>query len=124
MKPKPRIAWTIEQACYEFAINPRTLSGRIRQAGIDPDADGKFTTQQIVRAIYNDLESERIREIRSKADLNEQELQTKSGQLVDKNEIVKAWQGRFVSMVRIIKSSKLTEDEQIQLLSELSEVLK
>lgn len=119
-----RLDWTIERACYEFGINPRTLSGRLKQAGTDPDAAGHFTTKQIVQAIYNDLESERIRETRSKADLNEQEFRKRQGLLVDVDEFSREWEPRFVSMVRIVKSSKLTEDEQNQLLGELSQVTK
>jgi hypothetical protein len=123
-KPLQRIRWTIERAAPEFGLNPRTLSARLKQSNLDPSADGTWTTQQIVRAIYNDLESERIRETRSKADLNEQELRKRNGELVDIEDFCKKFEPIYVNCARIVKSSKLTIEEQDSMLNDLVKIHK
>ncbi len=119
-----RCRWTIERAAVEFGINPRTLVARLKQGGIDPDAEGYWTTMQIVRGIYDDLESERIRLTRAQADGEELRNAKDRGELVPVDEFARRWEPVFIDMVRIIKSSKLTEDEQFQIQSELERVMK
>lgn len=123
-KVKPRIAWTHEQASYEFNIDRKTLSGRLRQAGIDPGADGKFTTVQIVRAIYSDLESERIRKTRAEADQVEMENAEKAGKLIDAEDWSRRWAPMFASITRLIRTSELTDDKKDSVLNELGKILK
>lgn len=55
------IQWTKELAASEFDINPRTLTDRLRQDGINPDENGFFTTKQICAAVYGDIRGELIR---------------------------------------------------------------
>ena len=121
-KPFTRIEWTLERAGSEFNINHRTLANRLRQAGIDPDAGGKWTTLQIVRAIYSDLESERIRKTRAEADQIETQNREAEGRLIDKEEFAKRYDPIFIDCVRIVRSSRLTEVEQDELLGGLAKV--
>ena len=123
-RPFDPIRWTLERASREFGMDKKTLSGRVKRAGILPGPDGNWSTAQIAAAVFGDLESERIRETRSKADLNEQKLATEQNRLVDRDDFARTWQDRFLSMVRIIKSSKLSEDEQHAIQTELAGVLK
>ena len=123
-RPDPRIAWTIAIACKEFGINPKTLSGRLRQAGIDPDKEGRYTTKQIAGAIFGDLEFERTRETRAKANSQEMANAKSAGELVDMGEWSRRWAPVFVELVRIVRSSKLTEVEQVKILAELAKVIK
>lgn len=109
-------------ACYEIGINPRTLAGRLKQGSIDPDTDGTYSTKQIIQAIYNDLESERIRELRSKSALNELELRRKEGELIDLEDFAKRYEPIFTNLVRIVKSSKMTEDEQNEILTAVTKL--
>ncbi len=119
-KPFKRIMWTLERAASEFNINPRTLSARMKQAGIEYKPGSGWTTLQVVRGIYNDLESERIRKTRAEADQVELQNAEAQGRLVDIEEFAKRWESKLVNMVRIIRSSKLTDAEQDDILRGLA----
>lgn len=68
------IRWTIERAGAEFATNPRTISSRLKGAGVEPGADGKFSTLQICSAVFSDYEQERTRLTKAQADQAELDL--------------------------------------------------
>lgn len=112
----------MEQACAEFGINPRTLSARLTQEGIEPGDDGKFSTKQIARAIYSDLELERTRLVRAEAIAQERENKEKDEKLIDVDEFAKDYEQVYLGMVRVIKSAKLSEAEQNEILQQLNEL--
>lgn len=111
-RPFKRLRWTLEVACAEFDINTRTLSSRLKQEGIDPDKAGHWTTKQIVRAIYNDLEAERIRKTRAEADQVQMQNRITAGDYVHVETFCKKYEVVAREMVRIIKSSTMTEEDQ------------
>lgn len=114
----------MERAAVEFNIDRKTLSGRLRQAGIDPGPDGKFTTVQIVRAIYSDLESERIRKTRAEADQVEMENAEKAGKLINAEDLWAWWSPVLAGIKRVIQTSKMTDDEKDAILTELAKLKK
>lgn len=65
------IRWTKELASSEFAINPRTLTNRLRQKGIEPGPDNKYSTQQICDAVYGDIDCEKLRRAAAQATRDE-----------------------------------------------------
>lgn len=117
-----QIRWTQEHAASEFAINPRTLSARIKQLGILPGDDGKYSTKEMAAAVFGDLERERIRLTSAEADAQERENRVTEGELVEITEFQKDYAPIYVEMVRLIRSFKLTDDEQDMLLAKLAAV--
>src|SRR5690349_1073730 len=117
------LRWTVERASTEFDINPRTLSGRLKQHGILPGDDGKFSTLQILDAKFGDLEGERIRKMKAEADQIEMENAEASGRLLDVTDFTNSIAPAVVEMKRIIRSSKLSDEEQDLLLSQLSKLV-
>jgi hypothetical protein len=116
------IRWTVNRAADEFGLDRHALSGRLKRSDECPGPDNLFSTQQICRVVFGDLESERIREVRSKADLNEQQLRKQAGQLVDVEDFARRYDPIFTNFVRVVKSSKLTEDDQIEILNEVAKL--
>ena len=51
-RPEKTVRWTVEHAATEFGPDRRTLAKRLRDAGVVKGADGKYSTQDICRAIY------------------------------------------------------------------------
>lgn len=59
MKKINQIKLSLEQGASEFCITRRTLTSRIRAAGVMPDGDGKFSIAQLASAIFTDGQRER-----------------------------------------------------------------
>lgn len=112
----------MEHACGEFGINPRTLSGRIKQLGILPGDDGKYSTKEIAAAVYGDLEREKIRLTSAEADAQEVKNRVQAGELVDVEEFKRFYAAIYVEMVRIIRASTLSETDQDNLLTSLAKI--
>lgn len=112
----------MEAASAEFAVNPRTLSARLTQSGISPAKDGKFSTKEIARAIFGDLEIERTRLVRAEAIAQERDNRKTDEKLIDLDEFAKDYEPIYLAIVRVIKSSRLAEHEQIEILNSLHEL--
>lgn len=112
----------MEHAAGEFGINPRTLTARIKQSGLVPGDDGKYSTKDISIAVFGDLERERIRLTSAEADAQEMKNRTLAGELVNVEEFRKDYAEVYVEMVRIIRGSGLSETEQDTLLKALSKI--
>ena len=56
--PKAALRWTVERAGVEFGLSTGTLRKALGKNSAAPDADGLFTTKQIVAAIYGGSLSE------------------------------------------------------------------
>ena len=68
---KNPIRWNRLDAAAEFGIDRDTLSRRLRAAGIAPGEDKRFSTKEILAALFGDLEKEKTRNEAAKADLTE-----------------------------------------------------
>jgi hypothetical protein len=55
---KPLMRWTIQRASADFGMHRDTLAKYLRREGIQPGPDGKYSTQEIVKAVYGDLRTE------------------------------------------------------------------
>jgi phage terminase Nu1 subunit (DNA packaging protein) len=119
---RKQIRWTQEHAAAEFGINPRTLSARIKQLSIEAGKDRCYSTKQIATAVYGDLERERIRLTSAEADSQERENLVELGQLIDIAEFKKDFAPIYVDMVRLIRSSPLTDPDQDALLAAISKL--
>ena len=116
--------WNASRAAREFDFSFNTVTKRLAQSGVKPDADGFYTTKQMHAALFGDINGERLRKIRAEADQVEMENAIKRGELVNVEEFGKKWDSVFIKLKQTIKSSKLTEAEQFGILSELEKVLK
>jgi hypothetical protein len=123
MKVQKRVEWTIEQAAAEFDINPRTLSKRLKQNGTEPALEGgKFSTKQIAAAVFGDMDGEKLRETRLRADLLQVELAEKNRDLLARDEVLRVWSGVVVAMRQVVKGSNLSDTEKHECLRQIREL--
>ncbi len=106
-------------AAQEFGVDHRGLASSLRRAGLEPDG-GHYTTAQICQAVFGDLEAEKIRSERAKADLLEIEQQEKRGQVVSVDDI-KELGAKAVAAARnkIQNSAHLLPEEKDEICQEL-----
>lgn len=98
------VRWTVEHAATEFGLDRRTLAKRIRTAGIPAWGDGKFSTQDILRALYgDDPGKEKDREQAEHFRLKNQELRHERVPVQDAEEV---WDATFQAIAGTLKSHK------------------
>jgi len=117
-KPQP-IRWTIEKASTEFGTNRKTLATKLRQNELEPATDGKFSTQQIVSALYDDAASERTRLYREQADRLAIANAKARAEQVDVETVFRAYEGCFIAIRQTVLASNLTDAEKAELLANL-----
>ena len=117
--PTKAIRLNVTQAAGEFGVDVRTLRKRIRQAGIEPGMDQKYSIKQICAAVFGDLIGERTREARLRGDKLELELSLLKKQAIPTERVFEFLQNCFVAIKSKITSSHLSEVEQHQILNDL-----
>jgi len=124
VKTHKSIRWTKEQAASEFTINPRTLSNRLRQHGIEPGEDRKFSTTDICRAVFGDIDGEKLRLTREQADKLSLENAIARGDLITVKEAAQRM-GKFFTSARqrVLSNPKLDEKEKDHILDDLTGLL-
>lgn len=113
--------WSVDLAGAEFGLDRRTVAKRLAQASIAPDTDGKFSTKQIVTAVFSDAMRERQRLVKAQADLAEHQLAERQQQLFPKEMVMRVQGTIFANIRNRILASNLTTQEQSELFAELHE---
>ena len=88
----------------------------------EPGLDGRYSTKQIVSAIYGDISGEKLRKTRAEADLLELQLQTERGLVVPAAEAERLWTSVTLATKAVIAGSGLTDAEKEELFSKLREI--
>lgn len=111
--------WSISQAASEFGADHRSLTRKLTQSSAEPGSDGRYSTAQIIAALYGDRESEELREIREKADKLAIANRKARGELIPA-ESVYAWaEGIFIAIRQAILNSGLPQETQDATLTNL-----
>jgi hypothetical protein len=110
--PQAALKWSVERAGVEFGLTSNTLRKALAKNSAAADADGLFTTAQILAALYGALHFERLRTQRARARQLELENAITTGSVLDRASLAKA----FASIADAVKSRIMA--------SELSRVAK
>jgi hypothetical protein len=101
------IRWSIYRAAMEFGIDRRTLARRLAAAGgIHPGDDGRYSTRDIVRAVFTDLEAERTRLTKAQADCAEIKYHELLRNWMPREPVIRLWNGTLEKMRGIISSRR------------------
>ena len=111
--------WTIGRAASEWRIDPKTLTSRIKAAGVVPGADGFFSTLDIHRSINGDIDAERLRKTREEADRLELENAKERGTLIEIESVYKHFEGVFIAFRARVLASNLEDFEKDEMLKDL-----
>lgn len=113
------IRWTLEQAGSEFGRDARALAKRIKRGSILPGEDGRFSTLQICQAVFGDRDAEELRKTSAEADLAELKAKERQRLLLKADDVYRFFEGYFIVIRQRILASKLSRQEQDDLLREL-----
>ena len=58
--PAAPLRWSIERVGIEFGLASQTLRKSLAKTSATPDADGLFTTKQIIAAVYGAFDQEKL----------------------------------------------------------------
>jgi hypothetical protein len=119
-KYKP-LRWTIAQAAAEFNWDKDTLSKAMKRAGIE-GSGGTFSTAEIVKACFGDLDGEKLRKLTLEADLLAVELARERAQVLATDEVLRVWSGVVVAMRQVVKGSNLSDTEKHECLRQIREL--
>lgn len=117
------LRWTIERACSEFSINPRTLAKRLKVSGDEPGKDKKWATMQIASAVFGNLYVEQLRNERLDGDIKERKVKAIDRDMMATSQVLRAWEVILVGLrQKILFLEKLSEDEKRELLLDLQKI--
>jgi len=115
------LRWSVERAGIKFGLTSQTLRRSLAKTSATPNADGLFTTQEIIAALFGELHLEKIRTQRALARKLELENAITTASVLNRAELVKAMAAiadAFVSRVMAVQG--LSRQEKEDLLKELS----
>jgi hypothetical protein len=116
---KPLLRWTVARAAVEFNLHKDTVAKYLRREGIRPGPDGKFSTIDVITAVYGNLRSDQTREARARADKLELEVALLKKRAIPTERVFQFLQNCLVAIKSKITSSHLSEIEQHQILNDL-----
>lgn len=118
------LKWNLKKAAVELGTTVDTLKKSLNQVSAEPDADGLYTTGQLIRARYGELYQEKLRVHRETADRIALENQITRGETLNRAAleqalvlIADAIKGRIMSadIPREVKEDVLKDIASIQL---------
>jgi transposase-like protein len=115
----PAVRWSIHAASQEFDIHRETLGKRLLAQSIVAGDDGNFSTADICKAIYGDLEGEKLLKTREERIKIERENATQAKLLVPSEVVERVWSSVLIEYAQRVQNS----DAPQQLKEELCEIL-
>ena len=117
------IRLTVDRAASEFCIDRRSLTRALSEAEIPVGEDGKYSIRQIHLACAGNLEAEKIRETRHRANILEMEEAEKRGTLIDAEAVGALGEKVFRAVKAGVLASSLLPDEKDDLLKQLQPIV-
>src|SRR5215472_11958722 len=100
------LKWNLRKAAVEFRSTPDTLKKSLNQTSATPDADGLYTTAQLVEALFGQLHVEKVRYQRALAEKVELENAVTTGSVLNKA----ALQSSFAELADALQQSVLNSN--------------
>jgi hypothetical protein len=116
------LKWFCDRAAIEFSLASHTLRKALAKNSAAPDADGLYTTAQIVAAIYGSMHIEKLatqRELRRKLEL---ENAITTATVLDRSALMKGFAQVADAMTFIISTSGLSREAQEDLQRQLATI--
>jgi hypothetical protein len=120
--PQVALRWSVQRAGIEFGLTTNTLRKALNKNSAAADADGLFSTQQIVAALYGALHQEKVRTQKELADRYMLENQITRGEVLNRAEVERVCAAIADAMVSRIMASGVPRSVKEDLLKELSSI--
>jgi hypothetical protein len=118
--PAAALRWSIERAGIEFGLTSQTLRKSLAKTSATPDADGLFTTKQVIAAIYGAFDQEKLATQKQLTRKYEIANAVSESELLDRAEIAKGLSMVADAMVSRIMSANVDRSVKEDLLNQLS----
>ena len=112
----------LERAGIEFGLTSQTLRRSLAKTSATPDADGLFTTKQIVAAVYGAFDQEKLATQKQLTRKYEIANAIAEASVLDGSELAKVLAGIADAMVHRIMASELSRSAKQDLLHDLSSI--
>ena len=89
--PAAALRWSAERAGIEFGLSSTTLRKALARNSTAPDANGLYTTAQIISALFGELQVERLRTQRARARQIELENAITEARVLDRASLATAF---------------------------------
>jgi hypothetical protein len=122
MRKIEQVRWSIEHASYEFGITGRTLSKRIKTAGIVPGKDGKFSTLEICQAIYSDLKAAELEYKTEMAGYKRLQKLQLAKKLCVLDTAMNVWRAALEQIRQRVQNWNISDNMKKEMLHELQEI--
>jgi len=122
MKPTGPIQWSLNFAQTEFDVHRDTLKARLTQQGEAPDAEGYYTTQQILKALYTDAKAERTRLTREQADKVELENAQTRREQAPMAQVEKVWTAWAIGIRDAVRDQEISQEQKQNILAAVRDI--
>ena len=114
------LRWSVERAGIEFGLTSQTLRKSLNKNSAVADANGLFTTRQIVDALYGALHHEKLRTQRELADRYALENQITRAEVLNRAEVERIFATIADAIKTRIMSSNLSRHEKEDILKDIA----
>jgi len=119
--PAAALRWSIERAGIEFGLTSQTLRNSLGKTAATPDADGLYTTTQIVGAVFGAFDQEKLATQKELTKKYQIANAIAEGSVLDRAELLRGFAAiadAFVS--RLMAASEIPRSVKDDLLKDLS----
>lgn len=122
------VRWTIEFAGSEFGKPREKVSLALKNAEERPGRDGKFSTRQIINALFESVALEKeARAARHRQQIDEAEQtrlarETDEKKLIERTHVREMLSDGLTKIAQLIRQSKLSEKDRALILNEIRAV--
>ena len=119
------LRWSVTRAAKEFHVDFKTLTKRLTAAAISPGDDGRYSTQQIARAVYldgGDIDAEKLRKVRLECDLLQLRKDEAENRLLDADKVLQVWSQAVLIVRGTILALPLPEAQRFAILDAITDI--
>jgi hypothetical protein len=114
------LRWNLRKAAVEFSTTSDTLKKSLNQISASPDADGLFSSQQLVQALYGELHFEKVRTQRALARKLELENDITTASVLNRAEVERVFAAIADAIKTRVMSSHLDRREKEDILNDIA----
>ena len=116
------LRYTLRGAASQFGCSPESVRKKLIELGEEPDANQTFSTSQIIKVLFSDEKSERLRRTRAEANLFEARAAILKGEHLNKAALVEVMSAIVSAIKQIIEGSELGQERKSEILQNLADV--
>src|SRR5215470_6408760 len=102
------LRWTMRMAMSEMGVSMALLQARLKAAGELPGSDGHYGTNQLLNALYGDINSERLRKLMADRELTEVKRAILAKEHIPRERVISVLSNSYLVIRRAIESLNIS----------------